>query len=82
MNKEINLKKFLMFLSLFLLCLIAILYFIFTKAKPLCKERDNPCTKAVCNDCTYIDGKKVCNSCNIYNEKDERIWTGGCVYKS
>lgn len=82
MNKEISLKKFLLFLSLFLLCLVVILYFVFTKTKPLCKGSDNPCIKAICNNCMVQNGKKVCNDCNIYNEKDERFWTGGCIYNS
>lgn len=82
MNKEIDLKKFLLFLSLFLLCFILVLYFVFTRVKPLCKEKDNPCIQAVCNECTNTNGKKICKDCNIYNEKEERIWTGGCIYNS
>lgn len=82
MNKEIPLKKFLLFLSIFLLCFIVVLYFVFTRTKPLCKAKDNPCTKAVCNECTKTNGKKVCKDCNIYNEKEERIWTGSCIYNS
>ncbi len=80
MNKEISLKKFLLCLFLFLLGFSLILYFVFSKAKPLCKI-DSPCRQATCNECIEEEGKRVCKDCNLFNEKDERIWTGGCIFE-
>lgn len=80
MNKEINLKKFLLFLSGFLVILAFVLYFVLSRMKPFCKPEQNPCKSAICNQCIDRDGKKICSDCNLYNQKEEKIWTGGCVY--
>ncbi len=80
MNKEISLKKFLICLSVFLFIVMIVLYFYITKTRPLCKKDNHPCHAAVCNSCTVKDNKKVCSDCSVFNEKNERVWTGGCIF--
>lgn len=62
------------------LCIVLIveLYFLFFNKD----KENNPCKEAICNKCNMEDGKKVCNNCNIFNEKEERIWTGSCIFDS
>lgn len=80
MKKEIYVKKFGIGLGIFLVVLTIVLYFIFTKTRPLCIDKNNPCRRAICESCTYQDGKKKCKSCNVYNDKKQTVWTGGCVF--
>ena len=80
MNKEISLKKFLLFLSLFLLIMSVVLILVVKKTKPLCKN--NPCKNAVCTTCSEENQKRVCSDCNLYDEENRRIWTGNCIYNS
>lgn len=80
MKKEISLKKFLLCLGVFLVILTFILYFVFSKTKPFCEFEQNPCKRAVCNECIEKENKKVCSDCNLYNEDKEKIWTGGCIF--
>lgn len=81
MNKEIDLKKYLLFLSVFLLLLIVALFLIFSKSKPLCSKENNPCKKALCNQCTLKEDKEYCSDCNIFNEENDRVWTGSCIFE-
>lgn len=81
MNKEISLKSFLIGLVFLSVGLIIIINIWFSKANPFCKmDLDNPCAFAICDSCERIDGKRMCSDCNIYNEDDDRIWLGGCVF--
>ena len=81
LNKEIDLKKFLIFLIIFVLVFGIFLGIYISKKKPLCKDIENPCVKAKCNECKKENEKKVCSDCNIYNEDQEHIWTGSCIYE-
>lgn len=80
-NKEIDFKKFLLFLVIFIISIALCLGGLFSKLKPLCKNDDNPCRKAVCNNCQRKNGQKICYDCNIYNKDEEHIWTGSCIYE-
>lgn len=80
MNKEIDLKKFLVVLLVYLLVVSILLIFVFGKIKPFYND-DNPCNKASCSLCHKQDGKKYCNECSIFNEKEERIWVGSCIFE-
>lgn len=80
MRREISFKKFLIFLSLFLIGLLVFLAILFAKTKPLCKKDGNYCSQAFCTSCVVQDDMKICTNCNVWNEKKEKIWTGGCIF--
>lgn len=80
MHREISFKKFLMFLSLFLTVLFVAVAIFFIKTKPLCKRDGNYCSQAICESCIVQENKKICTGCNVWNEKKEKIWTGGCIF--
>ncbi len=80
MNREISVKKFLLFLGIVLIFIICVLYIIFVKTKFFCKKDGTPCYAANCEFCVVENGKKICSYCNVFNEKNERIWTGGCIF--
>lgn len=80
MCKEVDLKKFLLSLGVFLVLLSVVLYFVFTKTTPLCSVNGNYCKVATCNRCVENDGKRICSDCSVFNKEKERIWTGGCIY--
>lgn len=79
MNGKINLKKFLLFLLIFLLVL-GISYYIYLKKHKICDIKNNPCKYATCSSCKLIDDNKICN-CSIVNKDEERIWVGTCINK-
>lgn len=80
MNKEIDFKKFLLCLLVYVLFLSVGIGFFLKKVNPFCKV-DSPCMEAICTDCESNDGKKECHDCSILNEDDERIWVGSCIFK-
>lgn len=80
MNREIDLKKYFLFLCIYLFILFLVLYFVFGKINPFCKI-ESPCLKADCSLCESKNGKKECHECSIFNEDDERIWVGSCIYE-
>lgn len=82
MNREIDFKKFLLFLTGYFLILSCCLFFAFGRMQPLClREKDTPCAMATCTSCESKNGKKECSECSIFNEKEERIWVGTCIYE-
>ena len=82
MNKGISLKKFLLFLVLFLFVVSICLLCYLRKAKPLCKINTNECNSAVCEKCTMEGNQKVCSECSLFDKEDNRIWTGGCIFNN
>lgn len=80
MNKEISFKKFLILLFCYLLFLSISLCVLFTKTKPFCKS-NHPCITATCVSCESKNGKKECKECSLFNEKNERVWVGNCIYE-
>ena len=80
MNKGIDLKKFLVVLFVYLILLCIVLYFFFSKTNPFCKK-NSPCLEATCTFCESKNGKKECHECSIFNEKEERVWVGNCIFE-
>ncbi len=80
MNKEISLKKFMISLFLFLIFLSIVLFFIFREFKPICYVNTNECKKAVCSKCKEENNQRFCQNCSLFNEDNNRIWTGECIF--